>query len=72
MSARNLDANFRKYRERAGVEGITFHDTRHLAITRLSKRLDVLALARMTGHRDLKQLQRYYNESAEELAGRLD
>ena len=72
VSARNLDANFRKYRERAGVEGITFHDTRHLAITRLSKRLDVLALARMTGHRDLKQLQRYYNESAEELAGRLD
>lgn len=72
LSAQQLDVNFRKARDRAGIEGVTFHDSRHLAVTRLSKRLDVLALARMTGHRDLKQLQRYYNESAAELAGRLD
>lgn len=72
LTAGRLDANFRKARDRAGVEGITFHDTRHLAVTRLSRRLDILALARMTGHRDLKMLQRYYNESAAELAGRLD
>ena len=72
LSPARLDANFRKARERAGVHGITFHDTRHLAITRLAKRLNVLELARMTGHRDIRQLSRYYNESAEVIAGRLD
>ena len=67
-----LDINFRKARERAGITGITFHDTRHLAITRLSKKLDVLDLARMTGHRDIRQLLRYYNAPASETAKRLD
>jgi hypothetical protein len=38
----------------------------------LAKKLDVLALARMVGHRDLRMLQIYYNPSATELAGRLD
>lgn len=72
VSPKLLDALFRKARDRAGIEGATFHDTRHLAITRLSKKLDVLALARMVGHRDLKQLQTYYNESAADMAARLD
>lgn len=72
LSPSRLDANFRNARDRAGCSGFTFHDARHLAVTRLSRKLDVLALARMTGHKDLKQLQRYYNASADELAGRLD
>lgn len=66
-----LSATFRKYVRKAGIENLTFHDTRHEAITRLSKKLDVLALARMVGHRNINQLQTYYNESAEELAKRL-
>ncbi len=65
------DALFRKAMKRAQVEGLTFHDSRHLAITRLSKKLDILALARMVGHRDLRQLQVYYNESAADMAARL-
>lgn len=68
----SLDALFRKARLRAMVEGATFHDSRHTAITRLAKKLNVLDLARMVGHRDLKQLQVYYNESAEDMAARLD
>jgi len=68
----NLDALFRSIKRRAKVDGFTFHDSRHLAITRLSRKLDVLALARMVGHRNLSQLQAYYNESAEDLAKRLD
>jgi integrase len=58
--------------KRAMVEGLTFHDSRHLAITRQSKKLDILALARMVGHRDLRHLQVYYNESAASIATRLD
>ncbi|MCD9146584.1 tyrosine-type recombinase/integrase [Pseudophaeobacter flagellatus] len=72
LSSRQLDVLFRKLRDRAGVKGLTFHDSRHAAITALSTKLDVLALARMVGHTDLRQLRVYYNESAEELAKRLD
>jgi len=72
ITAKSLDALFRKARIRAGVDDATFHDTRHLAITRLAKKLNVLDLARMVGHRDLKQLQVYYNETAEAMAARLD
>ena len=72
LTSRKLDALWRKLRDRAGVEGLRFHDARHESITRLSRKLDVLALARMVGHRDLKMLQAYYNESAADLAKRLD
>jgi integrase len=65
------DALFRKCRDRAGIVGLHFHDSRHEAITRLAQRLDVLDLARMVGHRDLKMLQAYYNATAEEIAARL-
>jgi len=72
LTPATVDALFRKSRNRAMVDGATFHDTRHLAITRLAKKLHVLDLARMTGHKDLKKLQIYYNESAEDIAARLD
>ncbi|MGG7604615.1 tyrosine-type recombinase/integrase [Massilia sp. BKSP1R2A-1] len=72
ITAKSLDTLFRKAKTRAEIANATFHDTRHLAITRLAKKLHVLDLARMVGHRDLKQLQVYYNETAEEIAIRLD
>lgn len=34
--------------------------------------MEVLALARMVGHKDLRQLLVYYNESAEDIAAGLD
>lgn len=71
LTTGQIDALFRKARARAMIDDLHFHDFRHTAITRLAKRLDVLALARMVGHRDLRMLQVYYNESAEEMAGRL-
>jgi integrase len=72
LTTASLDALFRKARNRALVEDATFHDTRHLAITRLAQKLGVLDLARMVGHRDLRQLQVYYNETAANMAARLD
>lgn len=72
ISSQTLDVLWRRLRGRAKVENLTFHDSRHIAITRLSRKLDVLALARMVGHKDLRMLQSYYNETAEELAKRLD
>lgn len=71
LPAASRDALFRKAKKKAGIADLTFHDTRHEAITRLSTKLDVLALARMTGHTNLSELRTYYNESAAELALRL-
>lgn len=71
LSASQVDALFRKARDRAGADNLHFHDSRATAITRLAKKLDILSLARMVGHRDLKMLQIYYRESAEDIALRL-
>lgn len=71
MTATQLDPLFRNGRDAALVGDLTFHDTRHLAITRLARKLNILELARMVGHKDLKTLQIYYNETAEEIAKKL-
>jgi integrase len=65
------DALFRKARQSAGLGDLHFHDSRAEAIWRLSKKLDVLELARVIGHKDLKSLLLYYNTSASDLAKRL-
>lgn len=65
------DSLFRKAVTRAGIKGLTFHDARHEAITRLAKKLNILELARMVGHKDIRQLQVYYNETAAEIAKKL-
>lgn len=56
---------------RATINGCHFHDSRSEAVTRLSKRLDVLTLARVIGHRDLKSLMMYYKVSADDIADML-
>lgn len=62
---------FRRAVKMAGLENLTFHDTRHESLTRLARKLDVLDLARMVGHRDPRSLMIYYNATATEIAGRL-
>lgn len=64
-------AIFRGACKLAGVHGVTFHDSRHTAITALARKVDVLDLARMVGHRDLRSLQIYYNAHASDIAKRL-
>lgn len=65
------DALFRKARDRAKIPNLHFHDSRAEAIWKLSKKLDVMELARMIGHRDLRSLLIYYSTTADELADRL-
>lgn len=65
------DALFRRARDAARIPDLHFHDSRAEAIWRLSKKLDVMELARMIGHRDLKSLLFYYNADPDELADRL-
>lgn len=72
ISAQSLDTLFRKVRDRLLMENLHFHDARADALTRLSRRVDVMTLARVSGHRDLGQLLRaYYRESASSIAARL-
>lgn len=47
---------FRRGLQLAGIKGLTFHDTRHEALTRLARKLQVLDLARMVAHRDPRSL----------------
>lgn len=68
----SLDALFRKARDRAGLDGFTFHDSRATALTRMSKQVDVLTLAKISGHKDINLLSNtYYRESAESIGSRL-
>jgi len=72
MTTETLSTVFRKARLSAGIDDITFHDSRHLAITRLARKFNPLELARIVGHKNLNQLMTYYNEAPEELAKKLD
>lgn len=63
---------FRRARIDAEIEDLRFHDSRHEALTQLARKLDVLDLARMVGHRDPRSLMIYYNATATEIASRLD
>lgn len=72
ITSASVDAMFRTARdERTTIKDLHFHDTRHEATTRLARKLHVLDLARMTGHKDIRKLMIYYNESAEDIAAKL-
>ncbi|CAB3781276.1 tyrosine-type recombinase/integrase [Pararobbsia alpina] len=77
VSQASVDALWRKVRKKVAngqpqFADLNFHDSRHEATTRLSRKLNVLALAKMIGHRDIQSLMIYYDETAAELAARLD
>jgi len=73
LQSAQLDALWRKLRDGATVSGLRFHDSRRTATTRLARKLDVLELAKMTGHRDLAiLLNTYYKQDAATVAQKLD
>lgn len=72
MSPKNADVNWRNLCAAAGVGDLHFHDSRHMAASQLSKKIDSLALAKMLGHRDLKMLLNvYYKADAASLVDKL-
>ncbi len=69
MTDSQRDALWRKARDMAGVENLTFHDTKHEAATRLSRFIDVLALSHAIGTKDIRLLRdTYYNNDASRIA----
>lgn len=71
ISDESRDVLFRKARDRSGVADLHFHDTRREGTSRMAKKVDVLTLARITGHKDLKMLLIYYQTDMEEVATQL-
>lgn len=71
LTETQIVSHFAKGRKKALIEDLHFHDSRHVGITKLSKKMDILELARSVGIRDLKTLMVYYNETAEEIAKKL-
>ncbi len=56
----------------AKIEGLTFHDLRHEATSRLfEKGLGLMEVASITGHKTMQMLKRYTHLRAEDLVGRL-
>lgn len=63
---------FAKLTKRLMIDGLTFHDSRASALTWLSRKVDVMTLAKISGHKDLSLLQSvYYRETAAQIAARL-
>ncbi len=68
----SLGNSWRRAVKRAAIEGLRFHDLRHEATSRLFERgLNIMEVATITGHKDLKMLKRYTHLKAEDLARKL-
>jgi len=68
-----LKGLWRRATRRADIVGLRFHDLRHEATTRFfEKGLGVMEVAAITGHKDLRMLQRYVQLRPEDLARKLE
>ena len=71
ITAQTLDVLFRKARDATMAGDLTFHDGRAFALTMLARKVDILTLSRISQHKDLAMLQRYFRETPEQIARRL-
>ncbi len=72
ISVAAMEKAFKGATQRAGLDGLHFHDLRHTAATRLAGKLsNVLELSAVTGHKELRMLKKYYHPQAEMLAQKL-
>ena len=55
----------------AGLEGFTFHDSRHTVATWMARKVDVLTLCKIFGWRNPKMAMVYDNPKASNIAKRL-
>ncbi len=72
MSANSVRLAFERLRARAKMPDFHFHDLRHEALTRLFERgLSIAEVSAISGHRELRMLQRYLHLRAIDLVSRL-
>jgi integrase len=72
VGANEASTLFAKLCRQLLIEGLTFHDARATALTLLARKVDVMTLAKISRHKDIRILQNtYYRESASDIAKRL-
>jgi integrase len=72
IPARSRDTRTRELIKQLMLKNLKFHDARATALTHMAKRVDVMTLAKISGHADIQTLyDRYYRESAADIAARL-
>jgi integrase len=72
IGADSASATFSDMTDELLIDGLTFHDSRASALTWLSRRVDVMTLARISRHKNMKILmETYYRETAENIAARI-
>lgn len=72
VGANEASVLFSKLCKELMIDGLTFHDTRATALTHLARKVDVMTLARISRHKDLRILMRvYYREGSESIAKRI-
>lgn len=72
ISEASLDALYRKARDSVLIADLHFHDSRGTALTHMARKMDVMTLARISGHQELRMLlEVYYRETPEQISARL-
>jgi integrase len=72
ITSASLDAQFRKVTSGLMIEDLTFHDSRGTALTHMARKLEVMELARVSGHRDIRILfNSYYRVTPQQIADKL-
>lgn len=68
----SMDTMFRRARDKAGLIGFTFHDSRHTAATWLAQHVHVMDLCKMFGWSTTQYAMIYYNPTAADIAQRIN
>jgi len=73
MTSNAISMAWKRAVKKAGIKGMTFHDLRHEAISRLFEDtdLDMMEIRAISGHRTLQMLARYTHLRTHRLADRL-
>jgi integrase len=72
VTGNSIRLAFEHLRVRAEMDDFHFHDLRHEAVSRLfEKGLNIAEVSAISGHKELKMLQRYTHLRAEDLVSRL-
>jgi integrase len=73
ITGNSVRSAFERLLARNGISDLRFHDMRHEAISRLfEKGLNPIEVAAISGHRELRMLQRYTHLRATDLVAKLD
>ncbi len=73
MRPGSISRAFKRVCKHAGIEGLTFHDLRHEATSRLFEKqgFNAMEVSSITGHKSMQMLKRYTHLRAEDLAKRM-